>query len=83
MRPPATPNNFAAVVVPTMADKLGASTFIRELTYMNILRGVSEDARNTTVRNALFFEHPLDGQQGHKLVLLQPIPGLRVVYQGW
>jgi hypothetical protein len=36
LRPPATPSNFAAVVVPTMADRLGASTFILELTYMKI-----------------------------------------------
>lgn len=66
-----------------MADKLGASTFIRELTYINILRGVSDDARNATSKNAPFCERPLDGQQGHKLVLLQPILGLRVVFQGW
>lgn len=35
-KPPATPSNFAAVVVPIIADKLGASTFILELTYMKI-----------------------------------------------
>lgn len=36
LSPPATPSNLAAVVVPTIADRLGASTFILELTYMNI-----------------------------------------------
>ena len=36
LRPPATPSNLAAVVVPTIADKFGARTFIRELTYMKI-----------------------------------------------
>ena len=35
-KPPATPSNFAAVVVPTMADRLGARIFIRELTYWKI-----------------------------------------------
>jgi hypothetical protein len=35
-RPPATPSNLAAVVVPTIADRLGARTFILELTYMKI-----------------------------------------------
>jgi hypothetical protein len=36
LKPPATPSNLAAVVVPTIADKFGARTFIRELTYMKI-----------------------------------------------
>ena len=36
LRPPATPSNFAAVVVPTIADRFGAKIFIRELTYMKI-----------------------------------------------
>jgi len=54
VRPPATPNSLAAVVVPTMADKLGASTFIRELTYMNIFRDVSDDARSTTSKERTF-----------------------------
>ena len=36
VKPPATPSSFAAVVVPTIADRFGARTFIRELTYMNI-----------------------------------------------
>ena len=31
-KPPDTPNNFAAVPVPTIADKLGARMFMRELT---------------------------------------------------
>ena len=35
-KPPATPSNLAAVVVPTIADKFGARTFILELTYMKI-----------------------------------------------
>lgn len=35
-RPPATPSSFAAVVVPTMAERFGARTFILELTYMKI-----------------------------------------------
>lgn len=37
-RPPATPRSLAAVVVPTIADRFGARTFIRELTYMNICK---------------------------------------------
>jgi hypothetical protein len=35
-KPPATPSNLAAVVVPTIADKFGARTFILELTYIKI-----------------------------------------------
>jgi len=35
-KPPATPSSFAAVVVPTIADRFGARTFILELTYMKI-----------------------------------------------
>ncbi len=36
LKPPATPSSLAAVVAPTIADKFGARTFIRELTYMKI-----------------------------------------------
>ena len=43
-RPPATPRSFAAVVVPTIADRLGARTFILELTYMNICNDEGEES---------------------------------------
>lgn len=35
-KPPATPRSFAAVPVPTIAERLGARIFMRELTYENI-----------------------------------------------
>jgi len=82
--PPATPSNLAAVVVPTIADRLGARTFIRELTYMKICSGFVSNQLLEEMKKmyTLSFELPLIYLRGHKRVGPQTTLLLRGLSRG-